>query len=246
MISLQKLSKSYANGKVRAVDDLTLHVRKGEIFGFIGPNGAGKTTTIKMITGLLTPTEGAVLIDGVNMAKNPIAAKMKIGFVPDNHEIHDRLTGTEYLNFMGDVYGVPTEVRRRRIQKYLSMFGIEQVAGELIRTYSHGMKQKLVLTGALLHTPPLWILDEPMVGLDPKSSALLKEEMRSHTRAGHTVFFSTHVLEVAEKLCDRIGIILGGKLVCVGTFEELRAGSADSSLEEIFLKLTEEGGARNE
>lgn len=239
MVRLTRLTKSYANGKVRAVDDLSLHVRPGEIFGFIGPNGAGKTTTIKMMTGILRPDAGEVLIDGADMLKDPVEAKRRIGYVPDNHEVYDRLTGVEYLNFIGDVYGVPVDVRRTRMEKYLGMFEIAGAAGDLIRSFSHGMKQKLLLTGALLHDPPLWLLDEPMVGLDPKSALLLKEEMRRHCAQGRTVFFSTHVLEVAERLCDRIGIISNGRLVAVGTMEELRSGETGASLEKLFFELTE-------
>ncbi len=246
MISLKNLTKNYAGGKVRAVDDLSLEVKNGEIFGFIGPNGAGKTTTIKMITGILRSTAGSISVDGTDMLKNPIEAKRRIGYVPDNHDAYERLTGVEYLNFIGDVYGVPVAERRARVEKYLSMFEIEKAAGDPVRSYSHGMKQKLMLTGALLHNPPLWLLDEPMVGLDPKSALLLKEEMRGHAKAGHTVFFSTHVLEVAERLCDRIGIIFGGRLIAVGSLEELRAGDKAGTLEEIFFQLTEkDGGSRD-
>ena len=243
MVSLKNLSKNYANDFVLAVDDLSLEVRRGEIFGFIGPNGAGKTTTIKMMTGILRPSSGSVTINGIDMLSEPVAAKTAIGYVPDTHNAFDRLTGLEYLNFIGDIYGVSAKERRERAEKYLSMFEILGAANELIRTYSHGMRQKLMLTGALIHQPPLWLLDEPMVGLDPKSALSLKDEMRAHCREGNTVFFSTHVLEVAERLCDRIGIISGGKLIAVGTMEELRQrGSGDSTLEQLFFKLTEDGG----
>ncbi len=246
MIALQKLTKSYARGKIKAVENLDLDVRDGEIFGFIGPNGAGKTTTIKMIMGVLRPDQGSVVINGVDMLTEPVKAKSMIGYVPDSHESFDRLTGIEYLNFIGDVYGVPVEKRRERIEKYLTMFEILPAAGELIRTFSHGMRQKLMLTGALIHNPPLWLLDEPMVGLDPKSALMLKEEMRAHCRQGNTVFFSTHVLEVAERLCDRIGIIADGKLCAVGTMEALRAsGANDATLEQLFFRLTETGMGEN-
>jgi len=241
MISLQNLSKTYAGGKVRAVDNLSMEVRNGEIFGFIGPNGAGKTTTIKMITGILRPDSGQVLVNGVDMAAEPVKAKHMIGYVPDTHEAFDKLTGQEYLNFIADVYGVGAADRKLYIEKYLRLFEIENAAGDMIKSYSHGMKQKLMLTGALIHKPPLWLLDEPMVGLDPKSALSLKEAMREHCREGNTVFFSTHILEVAERLCDRIGIIFGGKLIAVGTLEELRTGaSGDATLEQIFFKLTGE------
>ncbi|MDL2288936.1 ABC transporter ATP-binding protein [Oscillospiraceae bacterium OttesenSCG-928-F05] len=240
MIRLTEVTKAYAKGTVKAVDAISLHVRRGEIFGFIGPNGAGKTTTIKMITGILNPDSGEVLIDGIDLKRDPVEAKMKMGYVPDQHDIYERLTGAEYLKFIADVYGVSAEDRKARAEKYLTMFEIQGAAGDLIKSYSHGMKQKLMLTGALIHRPPLWILDEPMVGLDPRAAMLLKEEMRVHCAAGNTVFFSTHVLEVAEKLCDRIAIIKGGKIVAVGTMDELREkGGAD--LESIFFELTERG-----
>lgn len=239
MISITNVTKSYAKGSVKAVDDISLDVRKGEIFGFIGPNGAGKTTTIKMITGILKPDEGTITIDGHDIQKDGVAAKKCIGFVPDSHELYDRLSGMEYLNFIADVYEVSDEKRKENIEKYAEMFAMKDSLGELIKTYSHGMKQKVMLIGALLHEPPLWILDEPMTGLDPKASFLLKEEMRTHCNKGNTVFFSTHVLEVAERICDRIGIIDDGKLIAVGTIEQLRKGEKGETLENIFFKLTE-------
>lgn len=239
MIDIRNVSKSYNRGSVKAVDALNLEIRKGEIFGFLGPNGAGKTTTIKMIVGLLNPDEGSVLIDGTDIRKDPIEAKKKIGYVPDNPNLYERLTGTEYLNFMADIYQVPVDLRRQRIENYLNMFGLNDSAGDLIKSYSHGMKQKIALTGALIHNPSVWILDEPMVGLDPKSAHLLKNQMREHCDNGNTVFFSTHILEVAEKLCDRIGIIHRGKLIAIGTIDELRQGDMKESLENIFLELTE-------
>lgn len=239
MLSISNLSKSYASGKVKAVDSIDLKVNRGEIFGFLGPNGAGKTTTIKMICGILSPDSGQITIDGHDIKHDPMAAKSSIGYVPDNHDIYDRLTGLEYLNFMGDIYRVDSAARRERIEKYLSMFEIADAADDQIKSYSHGMKQKLMITAALLHKPPLWLLDEPMVGLDPRSALLLKEEMRAHCNEGSTVFFSTHVLEVAERLCDRIGIIKSGKLAAVGTLEELRGSQKDETLEQIFFELTE-------
>ena len=243
MLTLRNIKKSYAKGKVPAVNDLNLTVKKGEIFGFIGPNGAGKTTTIKIITGILTPDQGSVEINGCDMAQDPIKCKSMIGFTPDNPEVYERLSGLEYLNFMADMYKVPAEQRKKTIKKYLAFFDLEKAAGDSIKSYSRGMRQKLVLTGALISNPPLWVLDEPMVGLDPKSALSLKEEMRAHCAAGNTVFFSTHVLEVAEKLCDRIGIIDGGRLLAVGTLAELQSGDRAQSLESIFFKLTrtEEG-----
>lgn len=240
MINIENLSKSYNKGAVKAVDRLNLNVKKGEIFGFLGPNGAGKTTTIKMIVGLLNPDEGNISINGLDNRKNPIEVKQSIGYVPDNPNLYDRLTGTEYLNFMADVYQVSSGDRKERISHYLDMFELKDAAADLIKSYSHGMKQKIALTGALIHNPSVWILDEPMVGLDPKSAHLLKEQMREHCGRGNTVFFSTHIMEVAEKLCDRIGIIHKGGLVAIGTLDELRQGDKKDSLENIFLELTEE------
>lgn len=239
MIELKKLSKSYNKGSVKAVDDLSLTVQPGEIFGFLGPNGAGKTTTIKMMVGLLVPDSGSVRINGYDMENEPIQLKRSISYVPDNHEVYDKLSGIEYLNFLGDVYGVPASVRQKRITRFLELFELQGAVSDLIQSYSHGMKQKIVLVGALLHEPDVLILDEPMVGLDPKSSHNLKEYMREHCSKGKTVFFSTHILEVAEKLCDRIGIIRKGKLIAQGTLDELRGQSQNKeSLENIFLELT--------
>ncbi|MBE5780234.1 MAG: ABC transporter ATP-binding protein [Clostridiales bacterium] len=240
MICLENLSKNYAKSDVFAVDHIDLHVKRGEVFGFIGPNGAGKTTTIKMLTGILPPTEGNIFIDGVDLRKDPVAAKSRMGYAPDSSEVYDRLTGIEYLNFIADIYGVSKTDRKERMEKYLKMFEIEKAVGSQIKSFSHGMKQKLTLTGVLIHDPMVWIMDEPMVGLDPRSAHLLKEEMRAHVEKGNTVFFSTHVLEVAEKLCDRIAIINKGKIIAVGTLDELRAGR-DASLESLFLELTDKG-----
>lgn len=239
MVNIRKVSKSYNKGEVKAVDSLSLQVRNGEIFGFLGPNGAGKTTTIKMMVGLLNPDAGDITINGYGIRKQPLEAKSSMGYVPDNPNIFDRLTGMEYLKFMADVYRVPEEKRKERIGHFLEMFELKHAASDLIKSYSHGMKQKIILTGALIHDPPLWVMDEPMVGLDPKSSHLLKEQMRKHCDNGNTVFFSTHVLEVAERLCDRVGIINNGKLIAIGTIDELRKGDKAESLEKIFLELTE-------
>lgn len=239
MIKIENVTKSYSKGKIKAVDELNLHVKKGEIFGFIGPNGAGKTTTIKMLTGILAPDSGEIYINGKNIKTDTIEVKKSIGYVPDSQEIYDRLTGMEYLNFIGDIYGVSSIERRDRIERYLELFALKGAIGELIRSYSHGMKQKLMLIAALLHEPPLWLLDEPLVGLDPRAALTLKEAMRDHCNNGNTVFFSTHVLEVAEKLCDRIGIIKDGKLIASGTLEELRSGETGASLEHIFFELTQ-------
>lgn len=242
MILFDHVSKQYGKSATLAVDDLNMTVETGKLFGYIGPNGAGKSTTIRLMTGILAPTSGRVVIGGHDMAKEPIAAKRHIGFVPDAHELYDRLTGMEYLNFMADVYQVDAAARKAHIEKYLNLFELEDAAGEQIRSYSRGMKQKLTIIGALIHNPPVWVLDEPMVGLDPKSAHVLKEEMRRHCDAGNTVFFSTHVLEVAEKLCDEIAIIAKGHVLARGTMEELRSGETGSSLEELFLQLTEAEG----
>lgn len=243
MINFEHVVKQYGKSNVRAVDDLTLHVEKGQTLAFIGPNGAGKTTTIRLLTGILQPTSGTVTIGGVSMAKDPMAAKRMIGFVPDASEMYDRLTGMEYLNFMADVYGVSKADRKNHMEKYLSLFDLEDAARDQIRSYSRGMRQKLTIIGALIHQPPVWVLDEPMVGLDPRAAHILKEEMRRHCEAGNTVFFSTHVLDVAEKLCDQIAIINKGQLVAQGSLEELRSGETGASLEELFLELTEVEGA---
>jgi len=240
LLNIVDVSKSYNKGAVKAVDSLNLSVPKGEIFGFLGPNGAGKTTTIKMMTGILTPDSGTISINGYDIQKNPLEAKQSIGYVPDNPDVYEKLTGMEYLNFMADMYRVPKKERSERIEYYLDMFQLKDAAGDLIKSYSHGMRQKIVISGALLHKPALWILDEPLVGLDPRSAHLLKEEMKRHCEQGNTVFFSTHILEVAEKLCDRVGIIHKGKLIAVGTLEELKSSEKTASLENIFLELTEQ------
>jgi ABC-2 type transport system ATP-binding protein len=240
MIEITNLSKSYNKGTVKAVDDLNLSVSNGEIFGFLGPNGAGKTTTIKMMVGLLKPDSGTVTINGKSINENPLDVKKTISFVPDSPEVYEKLTGIEYLNFMGDVYSVPAELRRERLIYLLDLFSLSDSVNDLIQSYSHGMRQKIVLVGAMLHEPDLFILDEPMVGLDPRSSNNLKKYMREHCNEGKTVFFSTHVLEVAEKLCDRIGIINRGKLIACGTMDELKSMAANrENLENIFLELTE-------
>jgi ABC-2 type transport system ATP-binding protein len=238
MLSIRNVSKSYSGGSVKAVDNISLEVRGGEIFGFIGPNGAGKTTTIKMIAGILPVDTGSIIVNDHDIMVDPIAAKKTMGYVPDSHDIYEKLTGGEYLKFIADVYDVPASKRKENIDKYLEMFEMKKSAGEPIKSYSHGMKQKIILTGALLHTPELWILDEPLTGLDPKAAHMLKEEMRAHCDRGNTVFFSTHVLEVAEKLCDRLAIIKEGRIIAVGTLEELRQDKTES-LERIFLELTE-------
>lgn len=245
MLRLQNVSKRYTKSAKPAVNSLTLEVKPGEIFGFIGANGAGKTTTIKMMTGILAIDEGNIEIFGHDIAKDPIAAKRCIGFVSDNHEVYERLSGLEYLDFLADVYGVSAEQRKARMEEYLDLFELGGAIRDPIKSYSHGMKQKLCLIGALLHDPPLWVLDEPMTGLDPQSSHRLKQAMRAHCDAGNIVFFSTHVLDVAERLCDRVGIIAKGELIAVGTLGELRSrgrGDTGESLEDLFLSLTSQGG----
>lgn len=239
MITIQNVSKSYVKGK-KSIDQLDLEIKDGEIFGFLGPNGAGKTTTIKMITGILNADEGDILIDGKSIKKQPLEAKKNFGFVPDSPDVFLRLKGIEYLNFLADIYEIPTDIRKERIEELAKKFEIYDVLQNQIQSYSHGMRQKVVIVGVLLNNPKNWILDEPMTGLDPKSSYDLKEMMRKHAKEGNSVFFSTHVLEVAEKLCDRIGIISKGKLVFVGTYDEMKEQFKEkASLEELFLELTE-------
>jgi ABC-2 type transport system ATP-binding protein len=240
MIEIAGVSKSYNRGTVKAVDNIDLTVKDGEIFGFLGPNGAGKTTLIKMITGILNADSGTIKLNGKEIGKEPIEAKMQFGFVPDDPNIFARLTGLEYLSFMADMYMVPAKNRLSQIQKLLDRFGMSTAAGDLIQSYSHGMKQKIVVIGALLHNPPVWILDEPMTGLDPRSAFDLKEMMREHADSGKTVFFSTHVLDVAEKVCDRLAIINKGRIILTGSMQEIREHLQENqSLENLFLELTE-------
>jgi len=239
MIELIGLTKRY--GTTLAVDDLNLTVAAGEIFGFLGPNGAGKTTTIRMMMGLLQPTAGKVRLAGHDLASDDIAAKQLCGFVPDRPHIHEKLTGAEFLDFVAGLYRVPGAVAAARRDELLQMFDLTQWATELVESYSHGMKQRLVMAAALIHAPRLLIVDEPMVGMDPRGARLLKRTFRQLARTGVTVFMSTHSLEVAEETCDRIGIINEGRLIAMGTVDELRrqAGShSNSRLETIFLKLT--------
>ncbi len=239
MIEILGVSKSYVKDK-KTIDNLNLKINDGEIFGFLGPNGAGKTTTIKMITGILDIDEGDILIDGTSIKENPVLAKTKFGFVPDNPDLFLKLKGIEYLNFLADIYKVSKKERKERIENFAKKFDIYDNLNDRIQSYSHGMRQKIVIIGALLHNPKNWILDEPMTGLDPKSSHDLKELMKQHSRNKNTVFFSTHVLEVAEKLCDRIGIINKGELIFVGTYEEMKKQVKENgSLEDLFLEITE-------
>lgn len=238
MIEIKNVSKKYKkNNKV--IDNLNLKINDGEIFGFLGPNGAGKTTTIKMITGILEIDEGDILIDSKSIQKEPIEAKKLIGLVPDNPDVFLKLKGIEYLNFIADVYNVSTEDRIERIKNLSEKFEIIDVLNNKIESYSHGMRQKLLIIGVLLHNPKNWILDEPMTGLDPKSSFELKKIMREHADNNNTVFFSTHILDVAERLCDRIGIIDKGKLLFVGTYEQMKKELRENkSLEELFMEIT--------
>ena len=239
MIEIKNVSKSYVKNK-RIIENLNLEIKNGEIFGFLGPNGAGKTTTIKMITGILDINDGDILIDGVSIKENPVEAKKNFGYVPDNPDLFLKLKGIEYLNFLADIYHISKDDRKERIEQYSKLFGVYDNLNDRIQSYSHGMRQKITVIGAMLHNPQNWILDEPMTGLDPKSAHDLKILMKQHANKGNLVFFSTHVLEVAEKLCDRIGIINKGKLIFVGTYEEMKKKfKEDLSLEELFLEITE-------
>ncbi|MBR3493824.1 MAG: ABC transporter ATP-binding protein [Clostridia bacterium] len=238
MIEFVQTTKRYGKSNKLALDQLNLSVPNRCVYGFLGPNGAGKTTAIRMLTGALRPTSGTVKVNGIDVTEDPVAAKRLIGFVPDTQEMYERLTGWEYLNFMADIFGVNEEDRRARADRYLATFEMTEAAGSRIQSYSRGMKQKIAVIGALIHDPEVWVLDEPMVGLDPRAAFLLKEEMRRQADAGKTVFFSTHVLEVAEKLCDRVGIISHGKLIAEGTPEELQHSAGDESLEQVFLEMT--------
>ena len=237
MIEIKNVTESYVDG-IKVIDNMNLTIENGTVFGFIGPNGAGKTTTIEMITGVLNIDKGDILIDGKSIIKKPIEAKKNFGFVPDTPDVFEKLTGLEYLNFIGDVYEVPSNVRLEKVTKLAKEFNIYDHLRDRIQSYSHGMKQKLLIISVLLHDPKNWILDEPMTGLDPKASYTLKKLMKEHSQRGNTVFFSTHVLEVAEKICDKIAVIDKGKIIFVGTCEELKEKAKNnSSLEESFLKI---------
>ena len=237
MIKADSLTMIYGNGH-KATDDVSFNIKAGEIVGFAGPNGAGKTTVIKMLTGILKPTSGNVVINGFEIDKDPINAKMSFAYIADNPDILIQLTGLEYLNFIADMYAVPKEVREEKIKTLSERFGMSDVLNTQMREYSHGMRQKLMVISALIHNPPAWILDEPMTGLDPSAAFELKQMMREHAKAGNAVLFSTHVLEVAEQLCDRIIIVNKGKIVIEGTLEFLRLQNPGMTLEEIFVKLT--------
>ena len=232
MLKIEHLTKIY--GDKKAVDDLSLHIRPGEIYGFIGHNGAGKTTTIKACCGILQQEEGDIWIDGVSIREDPLGCKAKLAYIPDNPDLYEFMTGIQFLNFVADIFGVSAEDRRERIRKYADAFELTGDLAQPISAYSHGMKQKLAVISALIHQPRLVIMDEPFVGLDPKASHLLKGIMRDICDGGGAIFFSTHVLEVAVKLCDKVAIIKNGKLIKSGTMEEVKG---DTSLEDVFLEL---------
>ena len=232
MLRIEHLTKTY--GDKKAVDDLSLHILPGEIYGFIGHNGAGKTTTLKSVVGILQFDEGEILIDGKSIRTQPLACKREIAYIPDNPDLYEYMTGIKYLNFVADIFGVSAEDRQARIRDYADRFELTKDLAQPIAAYSHGMKQKLAIISAWLHQPRLILMDEPFVGLDPKASHLLKSMMREICQQGGAIFFSTHVLEVAEKLCDKVAIIKGGKLIRSGTMEEVKG---DDSLEDVFLEL---------
>ena len=232
MLNIEHLTKTY--GEKKAVDDLNLHIRPGEIYGFIGHNGAGKTTTLKSVAGILQFDAGEIYIGGDSVREKPLECKRKIAYIPDNPDLYEYMTGIRYLNFIADIFGVDAALRRERIRRYADAFELTGDLAQPIAAYSHGMKQKLAIIAAWLHEPQLILMDEPFVGLDPKASHLLKGMMREICDRGGAIFFSTHVLEVAEKLCDKVAIIKGGKLIRSGTMEEVKG---DDSLEEVFLEL---------
>ena len=238
MIRLTKLTKRY--GKFTAVDGIDLEIRKGELFGFLGPNGAGKTTTMRMIAGILQPTSGTIEIAGDNLAADPLKAKQRLGFIPDRPYVYDKLTGAEFLRFVAALYGQDGDAVERRMEELLDLFELLPWKDELVESYSHGMRQKLIISSALLHRPEVIVVDEPMVGLDPKGQRFLKELFRAFVDRGGTVLMSTHTLDTVEEMCDRIGIIVGGKILACGTMAEVRQQTAggDARLEELFLKLT--------
>ena len=234
MLKIEHLTKIY--GDKKAVDDLNIHINPSEIYGFIGHNGAGKTTTLKSVVGILKFDEGEIYVDGISIKNDPVAVKKKIAYIPDNPDLYDFMTGIKYLNFVADIYGVSAEDRTNLIEKYADIFGLTADLGASISSYSHGMKQKLAIISAFIHSPKLIIMDEPFVGLDPKAAHSLKEMMRQVCSNGGAIFFSTHVLEVAEKLCDKVAIIKQGKLIKSGTMEEVKG---DESLEAVFLEMEE-------
>ncbi len=236
MLKIENLTKTYPGGKV-GVADLSLEVKPGEIYGFIGHNGAGKTTTIKAVVGLHDFEKGSITIDGISVTADPLRAKSVTAYIPDNPELYDNLTGMQFINFVADVFKVPKSVRKERVEKYAELLEISSVLNNQVASYSHGMKQKLAIIAAFLHEPKLLVMDEPFVGLDPKAAFTVKGMMREFCDKGSAIFFSTHVLEVAEKLCDKIAIIKDGRLIASGTMEEVKG---NASLEEVFLEITEE------
>ena len=235
MLKIDHLTKTY--GEKKAIDDLSLHIRAGEIYGFIGHNGAGKTTTLKAVAGILQFDAGEIIVNGKSIRTQPLDCKRDMAYIPDNPDLYEYMTGIKYLNFIADIFGVDAQTRQERIRKYADLFELTADLAQPIAAYSHGMKQKLAIISAWLHDPKLIIMDEPFVGLDPKAAHTLKGMMRELCDAGGAIFFSTHVLEVAEKLCDKVAIIKGGKLIRSGTMEEVKG---DDSLEEVFLELEEE------
>ena len=246
MIKLTQLSKNY--GSFTAVDRIDLEVPRGQLFGFLGPNGAGKTTTLRIIAGILRPTSGRVEIAGIDVAQDPVGAKMKLGFIPDRPFIYEKLTGAEFLRFVAGLYEQEGPQVEHRAHELLALFDLDDWRDELVESYSHGMRQKLIISSAFVHRPEVIVVDEPMVGLDPKAARILKDLFREYTKRGHTIMMSTHTLEVAQALCDRIAIIQSGRIRACGTIAELRAHAAGTGagdgLEDIFLKLTGENAAR--
>ena len=237
MIEAKSLTMIYGNG-YQATDDISFFIKPGEIVGFAGPNGAGKTTVIKMLTGILKPTSGTAIINGFDISKEPVKTKKSFAYIADNPDILIQLTGLEYLNFIADMYEVSEEYRKEKINTLAERFGMTDALNTQMREYSHGMRQKLMVISALIHNPPAWILDEPMTGLDPAAAFELKQMMREHAQAGNAVLFSTHVLEVAEQLCNRILIVNNGKIIEEGTLDYLKLNNPGMTLEEIFVKLT--------
>ena len=235
MLNIEHLTKRY--GEKTAVDDLSLHIAPGEIYGFIGHNGAGKTTTLKSVVGILQFNEGRITVNGRSIRDEPVRCKREMAYIPDNPDLYEFMSGIKYLNFIGDIYAIPADERQERIRKYADLFELTGDLAQPISAYSHGMKQKLAVIAAWMHAPKLIIMDEPFVGLDPKAAHLLKEMMREHCDRGGAIFFSTHVLEVAEKLCDKVAIIKQGKLIKAGTMDEVKG---DDSLEEVCLELEAE------
>ena len=242
-IEVFNLTKNF--GKLTAVNNLNLTVKRGEVFGFLGPNGAGKTTTIKLMTGLLKPSSGVIRIMGVDIQENPVEAKKFMGLIPEEPKLYDKLTGREFLRFMGNIFGLNREEIEKKTKELLKIFDLNDKGDELIQSYSHGMKQKIAIAGALIHSPEILFFDEPTVGLDPKSAKIIKDIIRLRAESGDCIFMSTHILEIAERICDRVGIIHNGQLIAIGNMEDLRKLSVEKkgNLEEIFLQLT--GGAED-